>query len=125
MTPRHAAALALVGWYLMTPPTDYVTHLPNGSPNLDAPFSYWRNEGSFDSAKECKVGLENNIEFAKQIEKKVRKEESEQQESAEEEKMDQQGNVPKGFYRGLRGYALTAAVSAQCIATDDPRLKEK
>ncbi len=128
MNPRHAAALALVGWYLMMPPPQFdpATHLPNGGPNLDAPLSDWRNEGSFDSAKECQAGLKDNIAFALQIQAKIRKEHrSEQQETAEEEKMDRQANVPKGFNRGLRGYGLTGAVNAQCIATDDPRLKEK
>jgi hypothetical protein len=128
MNLRHAAALALVGWYLMMPPPDFdhATHLPNGRPNTDAPFSYWRNDGSFDSAKECKAELQNNIEFSKQIESKIRREHrSEQQESALEDKMDQQSNSPKGFSRGLRGYGLIGAMSAQCVASDDPRLKEK
>jgi hypothetical protein len=30
MKPRHAAALALVGWYLMTPPCRPVSHWNNG-----------------------------------------------------------------------------------------------
>jgi hypothetical protein len=32
MKPRHAAALVLVGWYLMTPPVR-----PDGSVNVAAP----------------------------------------------------------------------------------------
>lgn len=50
---------------------------------------------------------------------------SEQQELAAEQKMDEDEKVPRGYNRGLRGYGMTAAVSAQCIASDDPRLKEK
>jgi hypothetical protein len=128
MKPRHAAALVLVGWYLMFPPPDFdhATHLANGNPNLDAPFSDWRNEASFDSAKECNAELHSYVEFSKQVELTIRREHrSEQQESAEEEKMDEQSNFPKGFSRALSRYGLVGAVNAQCVATDDPRLKEK
>jgi hypothetical protein len=99
MKPRHAAALVLVGWYLMFPPPDFdhATHLANGNPNLDAPFSDWRNEASFDSAKECNAELHSYVEFSKQVELTIRREHrSEQQESAEEEKMDEQSN-PEGL----------------------------
>jgi hypothetical protein len=128
MTLRHAATLALVGWYLMTPPPhpDPVTGLPNGVPNLSAPFEYWQNEGSFDSAKDCNSMLESNIQLSRQIEANVRSEhKSEQQELAEEDKSDHDAKLPKGWMRGMRHYGLTAAMSAQCIATDDPRLKGK
>jgi hypothetical protein len=49
MNPRHAAALALVGWYLMVPP-----RAQDGSPNIRAPLSEW-NQASigFDTASEC------------------------------------------------------------------------
>ena len=53
MTLRHAAALALVGWYLMVPPAT----APNGTKGAklmtDAPLSRWFMHGSFDSAKQC------------------------------------------------------------------------
>ena len=50
MNLRRAAALALVGWYLMVPP-------PVGS-NFDsfdknAPLSKWRQPAAFDSAAAC------------------------------------------------------------------------
>ncbi len=47
MKPRHAAALALVGWYLMVPP------IQNGRPNDQAPFSKWVIEHIYDSADRC------------------------------------------------------------------------
>jgi hypothetical protein len=54
--PRHAAAFAVIGWYLMMP-TISVEKLPNGSarPHLDdsANLSAWENLGAFDSAVEC------------------------------------------------------------------------
>jgi hypothetical protein len=65
---RHTTALALVGWYLMTPPLDV-----GGLPDDHAPISSWRNEQSFDSAQDCEQGkvtvLENRIEGLKQLEK--------------------------------------------------------
>ena len=126
MNLRHAAALALVGWYLMTPmpELDPGTHLPDGKPNMRAPLRYWTNQGSFDSAKECKAELESDIKLHIQVAAQIRKEHrGEQQEAEEEEHDDRLANLPKGFNRGLRGYGLTAAIGAQCVATDDPRLK--
>src|SRR5271166_2192804 len=106
MNPRHAAALALVGWYLMVPPQPLLnkpSHLgpsalnPNGQdlpytiglPDRDAPISQWHSVGSFDSAAECKAALNG----------------SEKRYSHDEAMM-----------RSL--------FDAQCIASDDPRLKE-
>jgi hypothetical protein len=43
MNLRHAAALALVGWYLMVP--------SKKDPN--APIRDWGHYGSYDTAKEC------------------------------------------------------------------------
>jgi hypothetical protein len=37
MKPRHAAALALVGWYLMTPPMYERHHI-----DADVPVSQWQ-----------------------------------------------------------------------------------
>jgi hypothetical protein len=50
MKPRHAAALALVGWYLMVPPRVYnagnMLHI-----EIKAPLSKWERWGSFDSGR--------------------------------------------------------------------------
>ena len=47
MKPYNAAALALVGWYLMVPPWS----------DLDSYFVYqWFQVGSFDSASACEQG---------------------------------------------------------------------
>jgi hypothetical protein len=52
MNFRHAALLALVGWYLMVPPQEtrqaWNWHLSNPS------FSQWNMVDLFDRAKECK-----------------------------------------------------------------------
>jgi len=46
--PRHAAALALVGWYLLTPPLDQ-----NRKFDWSAPYSQWIHFASYDSAEKC------------------------------------------------------------------------
>lgn len=43
----HAAALALVGWYLMLPPVH------NGTADLSVPLSKWEIAFVFDSATDC------------------------------------------------------------------------
>ena len=49
MNPRHAAVLALVGWYLMVPPSsDLATRLE--------PLYQSFQIGSFDSANACEQG---------------------------------------------------------------------
>ena len=45
MKSRHAAALALVGWYLMMPSGDHPT---------EAHISHWLKVQTFDSADECR-----------------------------------------------------------------------
>ncbi len=96
MNLRHAAALALVGWYLMTPLGDPKT----GKMYYEAPLKYWRIDDSFDSAKECKQGLLRNLDWFQQHQPKV---------TFDKDSPDTLG------YRG--------AIAALCIGTDDPRLK--
>ncbi|MDO8433936.1 MAG: hypothetical protein Q7S58_16175 [Candidatus Binatus sp.] len=51
MKPGHAAALALVGWYLMlgAPPAK------EGVRNYDAPMSQWVQVQAYDSAADCEA----------------------------------------------------------------------
>jgi hypothetical protein len=87
MKPRHAAALALVGWYLMIPPRG---HDPQTFDD-HAPLASWFVFSAHDAAHECEGAKFLNREGHKQS-----------------------------------GDPMKAAMdSAQCIATDDPRLKEK
>ena len=104
----HSAALALVGWYLMTPP------FQAGALMSDAPLSAWSQADAFDTASACNVP-------------KVA--------------LQKAAHAPGAAERTARGYAkdhpnvtvppmpwskMTEATdSAECIATDDPRLKEK
>ena len=79
MRSRHAAALALVGWYLMTPPlrSPQSVHWNEGKPQQDtltpAPLSQWRTVNSFDSASECREAKQKLFKdrFRKLYEDKV------------------------------------------------------
>ena len=85
MNRRHAAALALVGWYLMVP-------LARDGQVLDRPLAQWIHLDSYDSATECR---DNGYLF--------------------EEKRKKEGDPTK----------IASASAFECIASDDPRLKEK
>jgi hypothetical protein len=99
MNARRAAALALVGWYLMVPPFDAVNlkTLPSGNISTvwkrRASLPEWNINGSFGKAGDCEdekaklqqLGLQNP---------------------------DQVGSS-----------TVAAWLGAQCVATDDPRLK--
>jgi len=50
MKLRHAAAFALMGWYLVIPPDG-----GTGRPDEDAPLRTWKIQYSFDTANECEA----------------------------------------------------------------------
>ena len=58
-TVRHAAAVALVGWYLLVPPYKADKH----SLDVDASLPKWENFGSYDKAKECTDDRASQINF--------------------------------------------------------------
>jgi hypothetical protein len=94
MNVRHAAALALVGWYLMVPPM-HDAKWYGVERAAKFPVSRWEPLPSYDSALECESG---KLWFQQKAKKDEHKSESDH-----------------AFY----GYML----QAQCIASDDPRLK--
>jgi hypothetical protein len=51
MTPRHVAALTLVGWYLLAPP------LHKGEVDEKAPLKEWTVLQSFGTVAECSQWL--------------------------------------------------------------------
>jgi hypothetical protein len=127
MKPHHAAALALVGWYLMMPPLKEnplvrsPTYEPSRSNEGDlvdtkAPLSIWTNVRSFDSASQCNWMLDHlTKDYDKDIDRELHKE---------------VGRDPKEADRDissdkfLRHYVGSLRIErAKCIATDDPRLK--
>ena len=54
MRPRHAAALALVGWYLMVPPINLMGVHPS------EPLSKWTVYQDYDSLRTC-LAAENEL----------------------------------------------------------------
>ena len=66
MNPRHAAAVALVGWYLMVPPIVRPSGR-EGTTDTNAPLSKWVKviRGTFDSDDACYVAL-RRFQFAVQ-----------------------------------------------------------
>jgi hypothetical protein len=91
MKPRHAASLALVGWYLITPPS---TLPPDVS--YKAPLRRWHIVRGFDTADDWEDSRSSFFEDSRQ---KVAL------------------NMLEPAYRDF--------MFAECIASDDPRLKEK
>jgi hypothetical protein len=61
MTSRQVAAVALLGWYLMTPPL----RSPGGDLEPDAPIARWRSAHAYDSAAECEKAKESFVKSAK------------------------------------------------------------
>jgi len=102
----RTAALALVGWYLMTPPFIRVgpdlrdARRDRVVPDSDAPLSKWKWSGSFDSLDACQRNQEKEI--------------------VEEQKLKLAQSVAERNRTVEMDFR-----EARCIATDDPRLKEK
>ncbi len=108
MKLRHAAALALVGWYLMMPP------LKGKSVVADAPLSAWKIVDRFDTAADCENSSSSLLKQAKK--------------TASQEERDFKANSDRSNSQNLETiqqlYFLQVVVPLQeCIATDDPRLK--
>jgi hypothetical protein len=96
MNLRHAAALALVGWYLMLPPVTSGHRV-----NAEAPLGQWeRSSGTYDVLGEC----HGAIAKLRQVHTPLRM-------------VDDKIHTPEVLARQF--------ASAKCIASDDPRLKEK
>jgi len=116
MKPRHAAALALVGWYLIMPPPGppRSTGANTAPPNDNAPFNQWTIRNSFDSAQACDAAKQKDLDTAATDLNK-------QDQLAEQ----RQGLWPDNFsdQEFLVADQFEYATEALCISTDDPRLK--
>ena len=95
--PRHAAALALVGWYLMVPPA-----IPNtGEVNKSAPLAQWTIRRTFPR----NAGCEN-------AKSRLRT-----------QALAAQADKDAAARRGLRNSDSRCIVcNAECVSTDDARL---
>jgi hypothetical protein len=103
---RHAAALALVGWYLLAPPVHQPKHDP---PYVDEHAAYrdWKILHTFKMIDECEAGQKRAT-------------------------LDAENGHLTAFSGGYEGVVdedpkpwLTQQAEAECIAIDDPRLKQK
>jgi len=107
MKLRHAAALALVGWYLLIAPTT-----AQNQADLQAPLSKWLNAGSFDSASGCEA-------IRRRITKDLWSEKDRLEWQFRQRDIRHSGHHPVSYSE----YAKRLQ-GAQCVSTDDPRLKE-
>jgi hypothetical protein len=98
MNLRHAAALALVGWYLMVPPAS------SAWGNWSHPVNTWDVHGRFESKDECEkarqqyVSDPSHFPYSRALGDPVGR------------KLLSEGKVP---------------VPSECVSSDDPRLKGK
>jgi hypothetical protein len=105
MTPRHAAALALVGWYLMTPPCRTVSswHDPGGG----YAGGFCRNDSQAPLRQWTRVPDTKEFEY----------------------KTDCQRAISNSCHSEVEADGTTSLDGdlcyADCIAADDPHLKKK
>jgi hypothetical protein len=96
MRPCHAAALALVGWYLLVPPMVSAPY----KVDTEAPLANWKVYQTFNTREEC-----------------------EKSQSAAQAKYKPTATASIGtIKKGSRAFALQMTF-ARCASTDDPRLK--
>ena len=106
MKACHAAALALVGWYL-TVPLFSLRRLAEANSriqvNLNAPLGWWFSFGEYNSRSLCEAARAKNIQQDAKLEDNFLK------------------TKPPNELQGIEQMDKQAL----CIASDDPRLKEK
>jgi hypothetical protein len=105
MKPHHAAALAIVVWYLMIPPIGV-----DGKVDAHAPLSTWRKGVSFKSQTECDDSLKDAIEHPMT--------------PAEYRAAAKTTRKAKMHPLSMSEMKKRTAES-RCVAADDPRLKAK
>jgi hypothetical protein len=93
MKPRHAAALALVGWYLMVPPLSRSSNRQKIGSDFSRPLSEWLSVSVYDSEADCNKEIDAMNQRAASM--------------------------------AREHHTMLNISHAQCIATDDPRLKDK
>jgi DNA-binding transcriptional regulator of glucitol operon len=112
----HAAALALVGWYLMTPHPD-----SSGKLNFKAPLSQWNQIGAFANAATCNQERESELDLAEKGIATVKKEIEALPDTGKRPLREVSPKVYEDEST-VSAFALKVRAS-QCIASDDPRLK--
>jgi len=108
MNLRHAAALALVGWYLMVPPIESCNGAFSGHACDQPPLAEWRTVGTYDSLSACGNSKALWIEKGKMY-------------LGEMEASSRSPTTRMPSYEA----SATIDLAATCVSSDDPRLKEK
>jgi hypothetical protein len=108
MNCSHAAALALVGWYLMMPPVS--TYNGKAFVDSEAPLWEWKGIG----------GRLNSIADCENAKQKSQKQAQHDNETGLETAARMDANPPD---QALAQFE--SARSMRCVSTDDPRYKEK
>jgi hypothetical protein len=153
MTVRHAAALALVGWYLMVPPTQEMTDpacnwhnstfiggitavLRGGSDwnivicdrealllDTFAPLSEWDSGSAFETLAECQAEQQKPLSASEKA--RVASAARLAFDSDRKLRPEAASALPNDFVKLALESRETALMASQCIASDDPRLKGK
>ena len=118
MTLRHAAVLALVGWALMVPPL-----IDSSGVATQEPLSKWTSLGTFDSAEDCDRGRIDEMTRRERAAEKGEEGQSDRERIHEMTRRER--GAEKGEQAETINQSLLAIQNAECIATDDPRLREK
>jgi len=108
MKARHAAALAIVGWYLMVPPNK----------RFEAPLSEWIVGHTYDSSEACQDAL---VKGRAQAAAKLRQYDSMTDLQRRNLEHDQDA-----YNQELADNdSIDAAFHSACLDSNDPRLKGK
>ena len=113
MKPRHAAALALVGWYLMVPP------LSGKGVDLSAALSQWEEQAGFDSADSCERARARVWKCGAVLNNADKGDVN----SVCDQPMRTRAQAKDKEEESVIASVATQNMSALCVSTDDPRLK--
>ncbi|HUO04325.1 MAG TPA: hypothetical protein VMU16_03910 [Candidatus Binataceae bacterium] len=118
MDSRHAAALTLVTWYLFFPRLHHQNKAgaPGDSSTVESavPISQWRKSGPFSSAAECQNRLTRfRADSSAALDREMKIWHSHHDDPHEADDVS--------FMTGAKAQAM----AAQCVESDDPRLKGK
>jgi hypothetical protein len=113
---RHAAVLALAGWYLILP-----NSLLDGSPDTNAPLSAWTQSGIFDRAADCDRASLKLIQRSKQQLTRFEKQIDSSPKNGPQ--TTEAAAALHAKYSDIEAAAMKALFS-QCVSSHDPRLTE-
>jgi hypothetical protein len=105
MKSRHAAALAIVAWYLMIPPVGI-----DNMVDARAPLSQWRKGVSFKSEAACADSLKDAIQNPM---------------TPAEYQAATQATRKAKMHPLSMAEMIKRTAQSRCVAADDPRLKGK